>query len=446
MQPREFDYQPWGNYFVISFIGATWFAGYDTSLQGKIASKSLLEEECLGRVLLDTQLQGANISEGNYTLEEGYEIRISDLSNDSLFLQLLKGGSIVDNWVVESNATYIYRKDLENVKNMPIIIMQFGNVFHNGTHSFAALDGIFQISDRYILPINPGTGFGELVIVSVQPDHIILVNYDPINLNRDSIVNIGPQMDIHVADNDTLRYYLNTSVYVVPSPKPPMIKTLDNVPSSASANFSMTIRAAEIRKVQVQILDSTNRTVFIRDITNLGQGSGDLWDFNWKWNATTMMLSDDRSLVLDVGGNVVPGLLYLNSSTSPRQVVVKFTSEGRISAIMDSVSAYYVSRGEYKQLNSSFDYDAMLANNTIREQYLKIEPGKSILQFINVIDGKFTPSKVNHTLQGNFEALQPHIIAVGAKPGRYELQVRVENAVNALSTFGEFFNVTNTEE
>jgi hypothetical protein len=251
-------------------------------------------------------------------------------------------------------------------------------------------------------------------------------------------------MDIHVADNDTLRYYLNTSVYVVPSPKPPLIKALDNVSSSASTNFSMTIRAAEIRQVQVQILDSINRTVFIRDITNLGQGSGDLWGFNWKWNATTMMLSDDRSLVLDASGNAVPGLLYLNSSTSPRLVGVKFNSEGRICAIMDSVSAYYVSRGEYKQLNSSFDYDAMLANNTIREQYLKVEPGKSILQFVNVIDGKLVPSKVNHTLQGNLEALQPHIIAVGAKPGRYELRVRVENAVNGLSTLGDFFNVTNT--
>ena len=154
-------------------------------------------------------------------------------------------------------------------------------------------------------------------IVPVQPDQIIMVNTDNINLNRDSNVNIGPGMDIHVADNDTLRYYLYTSMYVVPPPEPPLINAQDNVSSSASANFSMIVKAAEIRQVMVNILDSSNRTVFTRDITRLGQGSGDLWGFAWKWNATTMQLSDDKSLVMDASGSPVPGLLYLNSSASP---------------------------------------------------------------------------------------------------------------------------------
>ena len=141
----------------------------------------------------------------------------------------------------------------------------------------------------------------------------------------------------------------------------------------------------------------------------------------------------------------VPGLLYLNSSASPQQVGVKFDSEGRIGAIVDSASIYYVSRGEYKQLNSSLDYDAMLANNTARKQFLKIEPGKSILQFLDVINGRLAPSGINHTLQGNLEAIEPHVVVVGAKPGRYELRMRVENAVNAIQTFGQFINVTPAE-
>jgi len=444
LQAKEFEYKPWGHYFIIGFLGAPWFAGYDSSLQGKTPSLSLLENEDLGRVLIDVELQG-KILAGNYSLEEGYLMRIMDVGNDSLFLQLLKEGVVVDSSVVKSNTTYIYKKDMDYINDMPIIMMHFGNVFNNGTHSFAILDGIFQISDRYIFPIDPGTGFSELEIVLVQPDKMILINPDGINLNKNSDVNIGPGMDIRVADNDTLRYYLHTSTYVVPPPEPPQVNAQDNVSSTASENFSIIVNAAEIRQVMVSILDSGNRTVFTRDITNLGQGSGDLWGFNWQWNATTMLLSDDNSLVLDASGSGVPAMLYLNKTTSPRQVGVKFNPEGRIGAITDGVSIYYVSRGEYKQLNTSIDYDAMQANSTIRKAYLKIEPGESMLQFIDIINGKLAPTNVNHTLQGNPDALEPHLVKVGASPGRYELRMRVENAVNAIQTFGQFFNVTAAE-
>jgi hypothetical protein len=88
------------------------------------------------------------------------------------------------------------------------------------------------------------------------------------------------------------------------------------------------------------------------------------------------------------------------------------------------------------------DYDAMFANETARERFLKIEPGKSILQFYDVIDNKLVPSKINHTLHGTLEVLEPHAVVRDAKTGRYELRVRVENAVNAIQVFGEFLNVT----
>jgi len=91
------------------------------------------------------------------------------------------------------------------------------------------------------------------------------------------------------------------------------------------------------------------------------------------------------------------------------------------------------------------DYDAMLANETARKEFLKIEPGRSILQFYDVIDGRLAPSGTNHTLQGTLAVLEPHAVTVAAKPGRYELRVRVENAVNAIQAFGEFFNVTPAE-
>lgn len=441
LQAKEFEYKPWGYYFVLSFLGAPWFAGYDSSLMGKTPSFSLLENDDLGRVLIDAKPQG-EILAGNYSLEDGYEMRIVDFSNDSLFLQLRKEGALVDSSVIKSNTTYVYKKDLDRINDMPIIMLHFGNIFNNGTYGFAVLDGIFQISDRYVFPIDPGTGFGEMEIVSVQPDKMILVNPDSINLNKDSDVNIGPGMDIRVADNDTLRYYLHSSTYVVPSPEPPQVSAQENVSSSGSENFSILVNAAEIRQVAVSILDSSNRSVFTGDITSLGRGSGDMWLFGWRWNATTMVLSDDGRAVLDASGNAVPAMLFLNNTAPPRQVGVNFDSEGRISAIADGQSAYYVSRSGYKKLNTTIDYDAMLANDTLRNKYLKIVPGESILQFMDIINGRVSAGNVNHTLQGSLEALEPHAIAVGASQGRYELRMRVENAVNAIQTFGQYFNVT----
>ena len=445
IQPKEFEFKPWGNYFVISFLGDQWFAGYDSSLNGQKSSKNLLEHEYLGRILIDMEPRG-KILAGNYSLAEDYEMRIRDVGNDSIFLQLLKGGVLVDSSVVKSNSTYIYKKDLGDVKDMPIIMVHLSNVFRNEMESFATIDGIFQISDQYILPVEPGRGMGEMEIVYVQPNVIIMVNHDYINLNRDSTISIGPGMSIRVADNDTLRYYIYNSQYVVPAPKSPLVKIPSNATSSTVANFSMIVPAAEIRQVMVSILDSSNRTVFSRDITSLGQGSGDLWGFAWSWNGTTLQLSDDKSPIMDDSNNRVPALLYLSPSTSPVQVGVVFDPSGRIGGIMDSKSVFYISRSEYKKLNVDMDYDAMLSNDTAHKQYLKIEPGKSILQFQDFVNGKLVSNGTNHTLQGTLEDLEPHTIIVGAKPGRYELRVRVENAVNAIqAASGDFFNVTPAE-
>ncbi len=439
LQPKQFEFKPWGGYFVMSFLGNQWFAGYDSSLQGRKAAQSLLEDEYLGLVLMDREPKGIVLA-GNYTLAEGYEMRIRDVEKDSIFLQLLKNGDQVDSSVVKSNSTYIFKKDLGDVDDMPIIMVHVSNVFDNGTQRFATIDGIFQISDQYILPVEPGLGMGEMEIVSVQPNVIVMVNNDYINLNRDSTIVTGPGMDIRVADNETLRYYLYTDQYVVPKPLPPQIQIPTNATASVPANFSMVVRAAEIHQVTADILDSSNRTVFLRDITDLAKGSGDSWSFSWRWNVTTLQLSDDNSPIMDAG--TVPGLLYLNPSLSPFQVNVKFDLAGRIASIADSKTLYYISPGEYRNLNVAASYDSMLANETARTQFIKIEPGRSVLRFFDIIDGRIVQNSTNHTLKGTLEALEPHAVTVAARPGRYELRVRVENAVDAIQVFGEFFNVT----
>ncbi len=446
MRSKEFDFKPWGSYYVVPFLGDMWFAGYDRSTEGKRASLNLFDHEKIGRVLIDSEVVQGNVAAGNYSLQEGYEVRIRDVETDKIFVQLTKNGVLQDSSIVKSNETYVYKKDLDDVNDMPIIMLHINNIFSNGSIRFATIDGIFQISDQFLLPVEAGLGIGKLQIMSTSiPYVIIMANDETVNLNSDSTASLAPNMDIRVADNDTLRYYLYSKKYVVPRPAPPKISLPSNVTSASSANFSMIVKAAEIRMVTADILDSSNKTVFSRDITSLAQGSGDLWGFAWRWNATTMQMTDDRSPVLDASGSPVPGLLYLSPSAPPLQVRVVFQTDGRIGAISDSASLYYVSRDEYKRLNNSLDYDAMMANNTARMQFIKIEPGKSILQLFDVINGRLVPSGINHTLQGNLEAIEPHVVVVGARPGRYELRVRVENAINAIWAINEFINVTPAE-
>ena len=109
---------------------------------------------------------------------------------------------------------------------------------------------------------------------------------------------------------------------------------------------------------------------------------------------------------------------------------------------MDSNGFYYVSREDYGGLNRSLDYSSMMNNSTARMEFFKIMPGESVLQFFDLISNQWIPSGINHTLQGNFSALEPHTIAAGAETGRYQLQVRLENAVNAIWATDVYFNVT----
>jgi hypothetical protein len=204
----------------------------------------------------------------------------------------------------------------------------------------------------------------------------------------------------------------------------------------------MFVRAAEIRQVLVNILDSSNKTVFSRDITQIGRGSGEAWLYAWSWNASTLLLSDNNSLIPDIGPNPLPALLYLNQSSSPVQVGVTLDSRGLISAIMDSNGFYYISREDYDRLNRSLDYSAMMNNSTARMEFFKVLPGESILQFFDLINNQLAPSGINHTLHGNLSVLEPHATAMGAEPGRYQLQVRLENAVNTIWVTDEYFNVT----
>jgi S-layer protein (TIGR01567 family) len=441
LQPKQFNYRPWGYYLIISFLGESWFAGYNIGAGSESESLNLLEHQKLGKVLKDLEIRGRIVA-GNYSLDEGYELYIRDVTEDKIFIQLLKNGNLVDSSIIGSNSTYIYKKDLGDVKDMPIIIMHVDRIFSDGTVKFASIDGLFQLSDQYILSVEPGSGLGEMEIVPTPLGILSMRNHETLTFSRNSKLQLWPGMTIRVADNDTLRYNPYTVAYIVPKPALGGLDYAKNVTSLSRANFTMTAIAGDIVSVSSDIIDSSGRTVFLKALTRLGMGSENVWDYLWSWNATALLLSDDGSPVLDADQNPVPGLLYLDKNSGPRQVGIRFDGSGRIASIADTNEIYYVSKVDYNLTKPALSYDAMLANSSVRNQYIKIKPGESLLKFYEIVKGSTNLSRANHTITGHIESLEPHVERVAARPGRYELGVRIENTANALTVSGLFFNVT----
>ncbi len=321
--------------------------------------------------------------------------------------------------------------------------MHVQNVFTDGKNESIIVNGLFQISEKNYLPVDFGRKFGKLVIMPAPLGYISMANLeDSISLSHNGSASVLPGMYIKTADNNTLRYYLYALQYVVPAPKMARdIVYTANVPSGGRANFSMIVNAGAIVQVTSEIESPSGRTINFTDITDIGQGSGDLWGYFWSWNATVLKMSDDGSTILDVNGPI-PGELFINSTSKPLEVSIRFDGSGRIASIASRNAIYYLSPEGYRLTNSSLSYPQMLANKAYRSAFIKIEPGSSIIKLFDIINGTTMKSGTNHTLTGPIEALEPHAVRVGAPPGRYELRVRVQNAVNTIRASGIYFNVT----
>ncbi len=448
-QPIQFEFKPWGYYWALGFLGQRepWFAGYGMNTSDEIGHLNTLSRAQIHQILLDLGEQIPVEADRPLSLRDGYDLVLTSVSNDEAFIKLRKSGEIVESAVLKPNSTYIYKKDVGDINDLPVIAVHIQNVFEGDPERDAqrmVVDGVFQISDKNYLPVDTGKGYGEFEIIASNPSLIAAVNPDPISLDRDSSQSLWPGMNIRVADNDTLRYYLYTLEYVVPKPKLAGIDYPEDIPSASEANFTMAIKAGEIRKVSVDILGPDRRTVFGRDITDQKIGSGDNWIFGWRWNASELRLSDDGGPVLDAN-QPIPALLYVNQSSEPVKVGILFDKSGRIAAMMDGETSYYVSPLGLRLVNSNLSYNVMLQNESARREYIKIEPGRSVLRFFEFINGSSRLNSTNHTINGPIESIEPHVERVPSSQDKYELQLRIENVINALNVDGFFFNVTAPE-
>lgn len=447
----DFEFDPWGSYQVLCFLGEAWFVGYGPEANLDLDDMSMMEQEQIGRVLIDTDRKDTAVAGDFYFLGEGYSLYIRDVAKDDvkkdeIFIELRKNDKLVDSAVIKPNSTYVYERDVGDVEDLPIIALHVESIFSDGDYQFAIIDGLFQVSDSQYLSVEPGDELAEMVVLVMNPNlGIYMVNTESIELKRDSNVGILPGMTIAVADNKTLRYYLYKNEYVLPPPElADVYLPEDPVPSGGVANFSIFVRAAEIKSLTAETVDSQGRRMIMGDLTGSGVGARDQWLYSWQWNTTVPTLSDDGSILHE--SDLQGGVLQINNTTDPVSVLVSFEQSGWISLIKDSAGEiYYISPTEYERLGAATSYAEMASNDTLRKRYVKIEPGVSEIRFIQIFNGTAVLSETSHRLWHSPQGLEPHLVRVGAPPGRYEVRLRVENAMGALPVEGLYFEVEGTE-
>jgi len=205
----EFEFGDWGEYQVIGFMAEKFFAGYmgTTVADDEI---SLLDEEELREVLIDSDDEYTVTTGSVLPLEEGYELRIKeiDLDGNKVWFSLAQDGDEVDSRVITpgdiDDSTYKYEVDLSG-EDLPLVMAHISNVFSGAETSLVTIDGLFQISDTHT-SIESGDKYGDMKINSVSGKRIIMVNDNSITLRKGKKVPIMGDVSFLVADNNTLRF------------------------------------------------------------------------------------------------------------------------------------------------------------------------------------------------------------------------------------------------
>jgi S-layer protein (TIGR01567 family) len=203
----DFEQDIWKTYEVIGFMADRYFAGYTDDTTFASSSNSLLDERQLSKVLMDTD-KNYNVRSGTpLELEEGYDFRIAEFGSggDAVMVAMFKNGERVAEDIVEEGDTFVYEKDMGGARDMPIIAIYFDNVFVGTETSTVVIEGIFQISDKYI-DFSTGDEFGLMEIKSASSSGITMKNDNSVSLGQGDDFNLMGKINIIVADSSTLRF------------------------------------------------------------------------------------------------------------------------------------------------------------------------------------------------------------------------------------------------
>ncbi len=204
-----FEFGDWGVYQVIGFMAEKFFAGYVGTVVAD-DEVSLLDEEELRMVLIDSDDEYTVTTGSVLPLEEGCELRIKeiDLDGNKVWFSLAQDGDEIDSRVITpgdiDDSTYKYEVDLSG-DDLPLVMAHISNVFSGAETSLVTVDGLFQISDTHT-SIESGDEYGDMEIDSVSGKRIVMENDNSITLRKGKKVSIMGDVSFLVADNDTLRF------------------------------------------------------------------------------------------------------------------------------------------------------------------------------------------------------------------------------------------------
>lgn len=208
VQDISFEFDDWGKYQVIGFMAEKYFAGYSET--EVVDDVSLINENQLRRVLIDSDDEKTITSGSVLPLEEGYELRIKeiDINGNKVHLALAKDGDEIDSKVISpdslKSATYMYEEKIGG-KDVPLIMAHVSNVFAGAESSLVTIDGLFQISDTYA-SVEEGDKYDKMKVVSVSDSGIELDNEDSVTLRKGTTVRLMGGVGLQVADSDVLRF------------------------------------------------------------------------------------------------------------------------------------------------------------------------------------------------------------------------------------------------
>ncbi len=224
----NFDFDEWGHYYTIGFLGEKYFAGYvvdwkdpkdNARLWYESTDENLMADEQLTKVLVNSnELQTIRSGE-ILILDEDFEAKISvDNTCEKVFLELYRNDDLVDVDYFTAPGTYTYCTDLGETEDIVILALHIAGIDCTTSDRTCTVDGIWQISDMPI-DIEEDTEYDKMTIQAINSDEdymfIEMDNEDNrITLDKNMDVQLMGKIWIKVADQDEisagdpLRFYI----------------------------------------------------------------------------------------------------------------------------------------------------------------------------------------------------------------------------------------------
>lgn len=226
-QMDSFDFEDWGSYYAMGFLGKKCLAGYaqnsdfydgDLLLYKNSEDPNSLSKGQLEEILLDQDDEMTVTCCTPIKLAEGYELIVRSIQprQGMANLDLLKDGAVVDTKVVSpskdsatyADKTYLYMRDVGSQKKLATIAVHFKNVYNDSLNAVATVDGIWQISDQP-MDVQTNAAYDKMRVAGVNPmamDVSMDNSKNPVFLEKGSDLPIMPGFRMKVGDNDSLRY------------------------------------------------------------------------------------------------------------------------------------------------------------------------------------------------------------------------------------------------